>query len=151
MGHASDLTEPGRRSTGSKPSSYSRGDGCIYPSDLPSQNKATRTYKRKEERSSLYTANTNLEARSYKQAHTPSACWSAEEVDERRDPGDCLEPRALRIIRWQAIRDDDIDAIPLAPRLPNPAAATHQPVSRQSGGPYSSRSPARRSRCTHNR
>lgn len=29
-----------------------QGDGCIYLSDLPSQNKATRTYKRKEERSS---------------------------------------------------------------------------------------------------
>jgi hypothetical protein len=39
-------------------------------------------------------------------------------------PGDCLEPRALRIRRWQAIRDDDIDAMPLSPRHPNPSAAT---------------------------
>jgi hypothetical protein len=103
-----------------------QGRRLHLPSVLPSQDKATRTYKRKEERSSIHTANANLEARSYKQVDNPrSVC----EVDEERDPGDCLAPRALRIIRWQAIRDDDIDAMPLSPRHPNPAAATHQPTS----------------------
>lgn len=36
-----------------------QGRRLHLPSDLPSQNKATRTYKRKEERSSMYTANAN--------------------------------------------------------------------------------------------
>lgn len=98
-----------------------QGDGCIYLSDLPSQNKATRTYKRKEGRSSSVYGECKCEARSYQQIDNPrSAC----EVDEGMKPGDCLEPRALRIRRWQAIRDDDIDAMPLSPRHPNPSAAT---------------------------